>query len=1082
MVSVYIRRRKKIVFFYTRRRRGFGEQELSPLLSSNEVYSLKEVVQNKGVFSSVNDLVDIGLSDGLPAPCTSEKNQGNSEVEFEKDETVIKRNQLDNIDLSTEGSLHEEVTKANIPVDIGLDNNEPLLSVIQEFPSTLCFQRRPRSARKYGGLPRLINNEPLLSVIKQLPFAKKCLQRRHRSSRKSTLLASRRHNIIECSTSDDSEQIASHLGASSSSCFEISPKTPIKDDRISKFTPDSLLCDVQGLLSTGVLAGALVKYKKDNLELLGVVSTSGICCGCSLCKFEQVVSSFKFEKHAGSKSCNQNAHIFLENGMSLYALSKVLKNVSLGSLAEVMEEKFGYLANKAVNMAWKGNPMMHYNKGKSRGQKHFSDLLHELQTSKNFPKGARSTRAVRPPLSLISKVNQVSRQLVFCDVDLQQCPAHKKRGVDIKSSKELYLKDSSKVASADPYESNIGDISQKLKTPHSLICQNNANSSIKYTLDRPPLTISCLLTNGLLERLLEHYKKDRIKLLRCIKGIGISFGCSSHHLNEVLSLNFEKHGGASSMKSKDYIFLNDKLALYALVEEFGKVPLGLLPGELIQKMIGCQPNDIRSLAWKEPFHRKEINLQSSTCDDGKNQSAHMLLHIRPRAERLMLSASENNLPLPPGNSVEVSVSRKAKKTMKHRELDFHQQIFELLNDGTKLSYYSHGKEILEGYKFGKNILCSCCNSMLSASKFEAHAGHEKRRKPYHSIYTSYGKSLHQIAMFLLLDDLNNKDMSMTDKAGGKSSFTLRCHNAHNAGGQSSNTCSPFGFQLGRIFQAPCNLGCCTICRGGDATLNFGNICDSTMLFCGQCCRMFHVGCLRLHGICDIKARPSPPDTWLCGDKCIKIRADLLNFVQDGPISIPESLLTSMHSSVGSAVHTHTQIDVHWQLLSGRFHGDKSKLLLQQAMKIFQEAFGAVYKGYRDVLSTMVNGEKGVAEFFGGMFCAVVAVKSKIVSVALLRVFGNHVAELPLAATTNDRRGQGFFKILFLKIEEILSFMKVENLILPADDHSLSMWVQKFGFINLSTEEIREYQMNHRIVMFENTTMLQKPFLPQVKNP
>ncbi|KAH0466103.1 hypothetical protein IEQ34_006206 [Dendrobium chrysotoxum] len=344
-------------------------------------------------------------------------------------------------------------------------------------------------------------------------------------------------------------------------------------------------------------------------------------------------------------------------------------------------------------------------------------------------------------------------------------------------------------------------------------------------------------------------------------------------------------------------------------------------------------------------------------------------------------------------------------------------------------YYSHGKEILEGYKFGKNILCRCCNSMLSASKFEAHAGHEKRRKPYHSIYTSYGKSLHQIAMFLLLDDLSNKDMSMTNKAGGKSAFTLRCHNAHNAGGQSSNTCSPFGFQLGRIFQAPCNLGSCIICRGGDATLNFGNICDNTMLFCGQCGRMFHVGCLRLHGICDIKARPSPPDTWLCGNKCIKIHADLLSFVQDGPMSIPESLLTSMHSSVGSIVRTHTQIDVHWQLLSGRFQGDKR---------------------YHDVLSTMVNGEKGVAEFFGGMFCDVVAVKSKIVSATLLRMFGNHVAKIPLAATANERRGQGFFKILFSKIEEMLSFLKVENLILPADDHSLSMWAKKIEYSSFST--------------------------------
>ncbi|KAL0911313.1 hypothetical protein M5K25_019446 [Dendrobium thyrsiflorum] len=117
------------------------------------------------------------------------------------------------------------------------------------------LQRRPRSARKYGGFPRLINNEPLLSVIEQLPSTK-CLQRRQRSSGKSNLLASRRYNIIECSDFDNSKQIAWHLRASSSSCFEIFPKTPIKDYKISKFTLESLLCDVRGLLSTGVLAGA----------------------------------------------------------------------------------------------------------------------------------------------------------------------------------------------------------------------------------------------------------------------------------------------------------------------------------------------------------------------------------------------------------------------------------------------------------------------------------------------------------------------------------------------------------------------------------------------------------------------------------------------------------------------------------------------------------------------------------------------------------------------------------------------------------------------------------------------------------
>ncbi|XP_020584936.1 increased DNA methylation 1-like [Phalaenopsis equestris] len=516
--------------------------------------------------------------------------------------------------------------------------------------------------------------------------------------------------------------------------------------------------------------------------------------------------------------------------------------------------------------------------------------------------------------------------------------------------------------------------------------------------------------------------------------------------------------------------MNGKSALYALGKEFWKV-FGLSPGELIQRMIGCLS--------KESFRKKEINSQSTSCEDGANLAANILPHNRPPADRLMLSASENNLSLPLGNDAKVSFSKRAGKTMKHREQDFHQQLFELLNDGAKLSYYSHGKEILEGYKFGKNILCSCCNSMLSASKFEAHAGHEKRRKPYHSIYTSYGKSLHQIAVFLSLDkgsfDPVDKDLIMGSKVGGKLPFDLRYQNACNAGEQSSSACSSFSFGFGRIFQAPCNLGSCMFCRNDDATLNYGNICDTTMLFCGQCGRMFHVGCLRIHGICDIKERPNPPDSWLCGDKCIKVRADLLNFFQEGPRNISESLLTSLPFSIRSTLHKETKIHVHWQLLSGRFQDGKSELL-QQATQIFQEAFGAVYKGYRDVLSTMVNGEKGVAEFFGGMFCAVITVKSRIVSAALLRVFGNHVAELPLAATAKERRGEGFFKILLLKIEEMLSFMKVEKLILPADIHSLPMWVENFGFINMSIEEIREYQMEHRIMMFENTSMLQKAVL------
>ncbi|KAH0450865.1 hypothetical protein IEQ34_021557 [Dendrobium chrysotoxum] len=109
------------------------------------------------------------------------------------------------------------------------------------------------------------------------------------------------------------------------------------------------------------------------------------------------------------------------------------------------------------------------------------------------------------------------------------------------------------------------------------------------------------------------------------------------------------------MKLKDCIFLNDKLALYALVEEFVKVPLGLLPGELIQKMIGCQPNNIDLSDGKNHFIERRLIFKVIV---------EMMVQINPHIYFFIADLMQK------GNSVEVSVSMQAKKT-KHMELDFH---------------------------------------------------------------------------------------------------------------------------------------------------------------------------------------------------------------------------------------------------------------------------------------------------------------------------------------------------------------------------------------------------------------------------
>nr|DAD25893.1 TPA_asm: hypothetical protein HUJ06_027361 [Nelumbo nucifera] len=82
--------------------------------------------------------------------------------------------------------------------------------------------------------------------------------------------------------------------------------------------------------------------------------------------------------------------------------------------------------------------------------------------------------------------------------------------------------------------------------------------------------------------------------------------------------------------------------------------------------------------------------------------------------------------------------------------DLHQLSFlpNGLPDGADLAYYSKGQRLLEGYKQGNGIVCSCCNNEISPSQFEAHAGWATRRQLYRHIYTSSEFSLHDVSMSL----------------------------------------------------------------------------------------------------------------------------------------------------------------------------------------------------------------------------------------------------------------------------------------------------------------------------------------------
>nr|CAB3501229.1 unnamed protein product [Digitaria exilis] len=140
-------------------------------------------------------------------------------------------------------------------------------------------------------------------------------------------------------------------------CGSLSTITPIKV-RVAetKYQLDSYLKDVRGLLSTGLLEGFKVTYKKDEVEKIGRISGQGYSCGCPECNYStNVRNACEFEQHSGQSSNNQNDHIFLETGVSLFKVVKALKHYKLYMLGDFIQPAIGMPPNMAEYKKWKAS-------------------------------------------------------------------------------------------------------------------------------------------------------------------------------------------------------------------------------------------------------------------------------------------------------------------------------------------------------------------------------------------------------------------------------------------------------------------------------------------------------------------------------------------------------------------------------------------------------------------------------------------------------------------------------------------------------------------------------------------------------
>ncbi|CAI0469317.1 unnamed protein product [Linum tenue] len=448
----------------------------------------------------------------------------------------------------------------------------------------------------------------------------------------------------------------------------------------------------------------------------------------------------------------------------------------------------------------------------------------------------------------------------------------------------------------------------------------------------------------------------------------------------------------------------------------------------------------------------------------------------------------------------LSTNKKEQQKISMRDQRLHRLVFEEdgLPDGTEVGYYARGRKLLAGYKRGFGILCQCCNTEVSPSLFESHAGWAARKKPYAYIYTSNGVSLHELAISLSMrrkySAKDNDDLCIICADGGNlvlcdgcpRAFHKNCASLSNIprGDWYCHYCQNMfekekfaehkanAVAAGRIPGADpieeiaqrcirivknieADLSGCVLCRGYDFSRSgFG---PRTIIICDQCEKEFHVGCLRSHKMANLKELPK--GEWFCCSECSSIHSSLQKLLSHGAEKLQDSVLNVMKNKyVEKGLGTAENIDVRWRVVSGKFASPENKLLLSQALAIFQECFDPIVDltTGRDLIPLMVYG-------------------SFVVSAGILRVFGQEVAELPLVATNKTNHGKGYFQLLFSCIEKLLSLLNVQSLVLPAAEEAKSIWTQKFGFERIEPDQLIRYRKNFcQMVCFEGTSMLHKP--------
>ncbi|KAL0418262.1 UNVERIFIED_CONTAM: Increased DNA methylation 1 [Sesamum radiatum] len=298
-----------------------------------------------------------------------------------------------------------------------------------------------------------------------------------------------------------------------------------------------------------------------------------------------------------------------------------------------------------------------------------------------------------------------------------------------------------------------GDSIQEAERPVGETSDLGMKMSEKVELNRIPTKLKDLLQTGLLEGLHVRYihgskgrSRPESELGGVIQGAGILCSCDECKEKKVVTPNqFEMHAGSGNKRPPQYIFLDNGNSLRDVLNAC-KANLSESLESVILNAIGrSNYTTAFCINCKELIPETGAGRSMLLCDScvlAKESDAGdaQIIDASHSFCLCLVSMAGPSAPAsssrPPVVSESAQISSHSQPQAKRqgkltrKDLRMHKSVLaeDVLPEGTALSYVVRGE--------------------VSPSQFEAHAGYASRRKPYMSIYTSNGVSLHQLSLEL----------------------------------------------------------------------------------------------------------------------------------------------------------------------------------------------------------------------------------------------------------------------------------------------------------------------------------------------